>query len=373
MDTGEEERAKGKTVEVGRAHFETLEKRFTMLDAPGHKNYVPNMIQGASQADVAVLVISARKGEFETGFDRGGQTREHALLAKTLGVDKLIVVINKMDQCDWSKERYDECVSKLKPFLKQSGYAIKKNVIFVPISGLNGMNVKEIIPKSIADWYTGETLLSLLNNIEITGRDCKAPLRVPILDRYQERGTIAMGKVESGLLESGKKLIIMPTKMAVTVTQVFINDLPVRTAKPGENVTMKVNVNGDEIQKGFVLCEPVNPILHVSSFKAQIALVDMLDHRPLFTAGYKAILHIHSVTIECTVTKIHYKMDPSAKAGKKKVMFAKEKDCVVCTLLVSQSICIDTYENMAQLGRFTLRDEGKSIGVGKVLKLLEKK
>lgn len=199
MDTGEEERAKGKTVEVGRAHFETENKRFTMLDAPGHKNYVPNMIQGASQADVAVLVISARKGEFETGFDRGGQTREHAMLAKTLGVDKLIVVINKMDEANWKEERYTECTGKLKPFLKKCGYAVKKNVTFIPISGLTGENVRDPLEKELAPWYKGDTLLGILDKIEIAGRDRDGPLRVPVLDRYQERGTIVMGKVGSPL------------------------------------------------------------------------------------------------------------------------------------------------------------------------------
>ena len=157
MDTNEEERAKGKTVEVGKAHFETDAKRYTILDAPGHKNYVPNMIMGASQADVGVLVISARKGEFETGFDRGGQTREHAMLAKTLGVSFLVVVVNKMDDPTvmWSKERYDECVKKLRPFLKSCGFTIKREVKFIPISGLTGANVKdEVDPGSgeSRDW-----------------------------------------------------------------------------------------------------------------------------------------------------------------------------------------------------------------------------
>ena len=150
MDTSEEERAKGKTVEVGRAQFETDVHRYTILDAPGHKNYVPNMISGAAQADIGVMVISARRGEFETGFEKGGQTREHALLAKTLGVRYLVVVINKMDDptVNWDKERFDECVNKLKPFLrKYCGYVIKKDIRLVPISGLSGANVlNEVSP-----------------------------------------------------------------------------------------------------------------------------------------------------------------------------------------------------------------------------------
>merc|ERR1712157_117627 len=206
MDTSEEERAKGITVEVGRAHFETNVKRYTILDAPGHKNYVPNMIVGASQADIGILVISARKGEFETGFEKGGQTREHAMLAKTLGVSFLVVVINKMDDptVQWKKERFNECVSKLRPFLKGCGFTIKKEVKFIPISGLNGANVKKQVDSSVCPWWakcvqTSEnntnvpTLLCLLDSLEMKGRDSSAPLRIPILDRYTDRGTIAMG------------------------------------------------------------------------------------------------------------------------------------------------------------------------------------
>ena len=151
MDTNEEERAKGKTVEVGRAPFETEAKRYTILDAPGHKNYVPHMISGAAQADVGILVISARRGEFETGFERGGQTREHAMLCKTLGVRALVVVINKMDDptVQWQRSRFDECVSKLKPFLKTCGYVIRKEVKFIPISGLTGANVLKTVDPAV--------------------------------------------------------------------------------------------------------------------------------------------------------------------------------------------------------------------------------
>lgn len=167
MDTNEEERAKGKTVEVGRAHFETPNKRYTLLDAPGHKNYVPNMIEGTAQADVGVLVISARKGEFETGFDRGGQTREHAMLAKTLGIQRLIILINKMDDpsVKWSKERYDQIEGKLTPFLKRWGYNIKNEVIYIPGSGLTGANIKDKVKSSDCPWYKGPSLMELLDQV----------------------------------------------------------------------------------------------------------------------------------------------------------------------------------------------------------------
>lgn len=155
MDENEEEKAKGKTVEVGRANIETPSKRWTIFDAPGHKNYVPNMIMGASMADFGALIISAKKGEFEAGFDMEGQTREHIQLAKSLGIYKLVVVINKMDEpsVKWSKDRFSDIVTALKPFLAETGYDTEKDITFVPISGLNGTNIKEPIPAGVCNWY----------------------------------------------------------------------------------------------------------------------------------------------------------------------------------------------------------------------------
>jgi len=372
MDTGEEERAKGKTVEVGRAQFETENRRYTILDAPGHKNYVPNMIQGASQADIGILVISARKGEFETGFERGGQTREHAMLAKTLGINKLIVVINKMDEAKWSQERYDECVNKLRPFLRTCGFAVKRDVIFIPISGLSGDNVKDTLAKEKAPWYDGESLLNHMDTMHIVGRNPEGVLRVPILDRYQERGTVAMGKVESGVLKTGQKILLMPTRATAVINQVYINEAPVRTAKPGENVLIRVSCSVDDIQKGFVMCglkEP-EPPRAVHAFAAQIALVDTLEHRPLLTAGYKCILHIHTVAVECTVAKLLRPIDPkTGKPVKKHITFIKQGQAAICRIEVEQSITVETFEHLPQLGRLTLRDEGKTIAIGKVLQL----
>ncbi|KAH9114284.1 hypothetical protein AeMF1_011631 [Aphanomyces euteiches] len=371
MDTGEEERAKGKTVEVGRAQFDTPNKRFTILDAPGHKNYVPNMIQGAAQADVGILVISARKGEFETGFERGGQTREHAMLAKTLGINKLVVVINKMDEAKWAKERFDECADKLRPFLRGCGFAVKRDVVFIPISGLNGDNIKTKVDPAKAPWYEGESLIDFLDGMTITGRNPQGPLRVPVLDRYLERGTIVLGKVESGVLTTGAKIVLKPTNVRTTVAQVYINEKPVRTAKPGENVLMRLACGLEEVNKGFVLCTaPAEDAKAVTKFIAQIAFVDSLEHRPLLTAGYKAILHCHTIAQECTVTKLLRPIDPkTGEAIKKKVMFVKTGQSVICRIEVEQSICVETFEHLPQLGRLTLRDEGKTIAVGKIIKL----
>lgn len=209
MDTNDEERVKGKTVEVGRASFELPGIRYTILDAPGHRGFVPEMLSGAAQADVGVLIISARKGEFEAGYERGGQTREHVMLAKTLGVDRLVVAINKMDEatCNWSEERYNDIVTRLGSFLKSCGFS--KDVVFLPMSGLLGQNLKDHVSEKTspcyegnASWYTTDrpTLLQVLSAIVPPKRDFLGPLRIPLLSGYKDTGVVAIGKVESGVV-----------------------------------------------------------------------------------------------------------------------------------------------------------------------------
>ena len=385
MDTNEEERAKGITVEVGKATFETSVKRYTILDAPGHKNYVPNMIQGASQADVGMLVISARKGEFETGFDRGGQTREHAMLAKTLGVSFLVVVVNKMDEptVQWKKERFDECVMKIRPFLKSCGFVIKKEVKFIPISGLGGANVKDEVQPSVCPWWkecytTGEnnttspTLLGLLDSLEIKDRKPDAPLRIPVLDRYTDRGTIAMGKVESGTVRPGMKVIVMPTRTTYKVDEVWAGETPVSAARPGENVLVRLSgARTEDVRKGFVLCtEPA--CRAVNKIICQIAIADMPDHTRVMTAGFQCMFHAHTTEDECTVGKI-FETTNSKGQVVKGARFASVGMRAVVLLELAQTVPVETFDSMPFLGRFTLRTEGKTVAIGKITKLPPKK
>lgn len=385
MDTNEEERAKGKTVEVGKAHFETDAKRFTILDAPGHKNYVPNMIMGASQADVGVLVISARKGEFETGFDRGGQTREHAMLAKTLGVSYLVVVVNKMDDptVQWKKERYMECINKLRPFLKGCGFTIKREVKFLPISGLSGANVKDEVDPSVCSWWketytAGEnntecpTLISLLDSLEIKGRDPEAALRIPVVERYNDRGTIAMGKVESGIVKPGMKVTVMPTRNVYKVDAVWANEDPVSGARPGENVLVKLNGAGlEDVRKGYVLCTDP-PCRAVDKIICKIQVMDMPENTKIMTAGFQAIFHAHACEEECTLVKI-FETTNRKKQVQKGARFASVGMQVICMLQLERPTPVETYEEMAFLGRFTLRTEGKTVAIGMITKLPPKK
>jgi len=385
MDTNEEERAKGKTVEVGRAFFETEVKRYTIMDAPGHKNYVPNMIMGASQADVGILVISARKGEFEAGFDRGGQSREHAMLAKTLGVSFLVVAINKMDEptVQWSKERFDECVTKLRPFLKGCGYTIKREVKFIPISGLGGANVKDEVDPSVCSWWkpswtkgenntTVPTLMGLLDSLQMTGRDSEAPLRIPVLDRYTDRGTIAMGKVESGVLRVGNKVTLMPTRNVYKIDGVWANEVPVSCARPGENVLIKIAGAGiEDVRKGFVICSDP-PCRSVAKIICQMAVVEMPENTRLLTAGFQAVFHAHTCEEECTITKI-FETTNNRGVTIKNARYANINMKVVCMLEVHRTVPVETFDDFPFLGRFTLRTEGKTIAIGKIIKLPPKK
>jgi peptide chain release factor subunit 3 len=381
MDTNEEERAKGKTVEVGKAFFETELKRYTIFDAPGHKNYVPNMIQGASQADIAILVISARKGEFETGFDRGGQTREHAMLAKTLGVSYLIVAVNKMDEptVKWSQKRFDECVTKIRPFLKLCGFTIKREVKFLPMSGLSGANVKDEVDSSVCPWWkeyytSGEnntsapTLFAMLDSLEIEGRDPKLPLRIPILDRYTDRGTIAMGKVESGIIRVGQKVVVIPTNNVYKVDEVYANETMVKGARPGENVLVKLNgAKIEDIRKGYVICGKP-PCRAVNKIICQIAIMDMPDNQQIMTAGFQCMFHSHTCEEECTITKI-FETTTAKGVVNKGARFASVNMSAIVMVELGQTAPLEAFADYPFLGRFTLRTEGKTLAIGKINKL----
>ena len=298
-----------------------------------------------------------------------------------------MVVINKMDDptVQWKKERFDECVSKLKPFLKTCGFIIRREVKFLPISGLSGDNVLNQVKADVCPWWqkcldagenntTDATLIGCLDQLTIEGRSVEAPLRIPVLDRFYERGTMVMGKVESGRIKKGDKLVIMPTKQECKVDQVYVNETtPVFSAKPGENVNIKVvGPSIEEICKGFVLC--TKPACRaVNTFTCQLALVELLEHRPIFSCGYTCMLHAHTVESEATCTKlisqVNAKVKPKPGAPPRPIAFAKQGAVIIAQFTVPETICLEVFEDMAQLGRFTLRDEGKSIGIGKIISL----
>lgn len=218
MDINEEERSKGITVESGKAHFQLVSKRFVLIDAPGHKNYVPNMIAGACQADVAALIISARQGEFEAGFE-GGQTQEHAHLAKALGVQHMICVVSKMDEVNWDQKRYDHIHDSVEPFLRnQVGI---KSIEWVPINGFLNENIDTPLLSERCDWYKGDTLFDKFNKVPVPIRNPDGPIRIPVLDKLKDQGQFLFGKIECGTIRDDLNVTLMPYKKQFQIQSIY--------------------------------------------------------------------------------------------------------------------------------------------------------
>lgn len=372
LDLNKEERAKGKTVEVGRGFFETEKRRYTILDAPGHKTYVPNMLSGAAQADVAILVISARKGEFETGFEKGGQTQEHAMLIKTTGAKELVVAVNKMDDVtvEWSKERYDEIVGKLKPYLKKR---IGLDSTFMPISAQTGIGVKDRIPADVADWYKGPSLLEYLDNLPKIQRNVNAPFMMPVGAKYRDMGTMIEGRIEAGVVQKNSNYIMMPNREEVGIAALYgETEEEIPYAMSGEQVRMRLRgIEEEDIMPGFVLCSPKRLVHCVNEFEAQISIVEL---KSILSAGFNCVIHVHAATEEVTFAALLHKLEPkTGRKSKKPPAFAAKGQNIIARLQVTSGggkICVERFEDYPQLGRFTLRDQGQTIAVGKITKLI---
>lgn len=369
LDTNKEERSKGITVDVGQAHFETTSRRYTILDAPGHKMYISNMIGGAAQADVAVLVISARRGEFETGFERGGQTGEHAILAKTSGIKKLIVAINKMDDptVNWDQNRYEECKTKLLPYLKQCGY---KDLEFLPISGFSGANLKDRLCPEVCPYYSGPSLLELLDSVPLNRSqgDTTNGFLMPVTARYKDMGTVTItGKIESGAVKVGDTVRFLPNKVECEVASILLESEEHTTcAQTGDMVSIGIKgVEEEAIPNGSVLCAVDVEIPVTSSFEAQLIF---LETKSIVTAGYTAVLHVHNTTVEMTVDALLHMVDrKSGKRTKKPPQFVKKGDMCIARITTSQPIVVDT---STHLGRLTIRSDDITVAVGKVTKIV---
>lgn len=361
LDLTKEERSKGKTVEVGRGFFETDKRRYTILDAPGHKTFVPNMITGASQADVGILVISARKGEYETGFERGGQTREHAILAKTQGVNKLVIAVNKMDDStvEWSQDRYKECTDKLTTFLKGIQYS-KNDITFMPISAQTTLGIKDRVPKDVCPWYSGPSLLEYLDNLKSLERKVNAPFMMPINGKYKDMGTMIEGKIEAGVLRKANNYLMMPNRDEVSISALYgETEEEIPTAQCGDQVRLRIRgVEEEDIQPGFVLCSPKRPVHCVQAFEAQIHLLEL---KSILSAGFNCVLHVHSAVEEVTFSALLHKLEKgTGRKSKKPPPFGRQGMAIIARLEVISAagkVCVETYETLPQLGRFTLRDQ----------------
>lgn len=371
MDTNKEERNDGKTIEVGKAYFETDKRRYTILDAPGHKMYVSEMIGGASQADVGILVISARKGEYETGFEKGGQTREHALLAKTQGVNKIVVVVNKMDDATvgWAEDRYKDCITKLGAFLKGIGYS-KDDIVFMPVSGYTGAGLKERVSPTDCPWYTGPSLLEYLDNMPTTERHINAPFMLPISGKMKDLGTVVEGKIESGHIKKNESLLLMPNKVSVEVVTIYNEtEQECDAAFCGEQVRLRIKgVEEEDLAPGYLLTSPNNPVKTVTRFEAQIAIVEL---RSILSNGFSCVMHLHTAIEEVKFVELKHKLEKGTnRKSKKPPAFAKKGMKIIAVLEANEAVCAETYNDYNQLGRFTLRDQGTTIAIGKITKIL---
>lgn len=369
LDLTNEERAKGKTVEVGRAFFKVqipsddgpIERQFSILDAPGHKSYVPHMIGGASQADLGVLVISARKGEYETGFEKGGQTREHALLARNTGVQKLVLVVNKMDDptVEWSKARFDECTVKVTKFLEALGYK-KADIFCMPISAQRTIGIKDRVPKDLAPWYDGPSLLEFLTDFKLPERKINAPFMMPISAKYRDMGTMAEGRIESGVIKKNGTYIMMPNRTEVSIAALYgetEDEIPNATC--GDQVRLRLRgVEEEDFFPGFVLCSPKRPVHCVTAFEAKIRILEL---KSILSAGFNCVLHVHSAVEEVTFAALLHKLEPgTGRKSKRPPPFANKGQTIIARLEVTSTagaVCVEKFEDYNQLGRFTLRDQ----------------
>jgi elongation factor 1-alpha len=372
LDRLKAERERGITIDIALWKFETKKYYFTIIDAPGHRDFIKNMITGTSQADVAILMIASGQGEFEAGYAKDGQTREHALLAFTLGVKQMIVCINKMDDrsVNYSEDRYKEIKEEVTKFLKKVGYKTKK-INFIPISGWNGDNMlsrSENMP-----WYKGPILLEALDAIKPPKRPVDKPLRLPLQDVYKIGGigTVPVGRVETGILRPGMVVTFAPSGLTTEVKSVEMHHETLEEAVPGDNVGFNVKgVSVKELKRGFVASDSRNdPASGATQFTAQVIV---LNHPNGFGAGYTPVLDCHTAHIACRFTAIQYRMDK--RSGKKledNPSKVKSGEACIADLTPSKPMCVEAYSEYAPLGRFAVRDMRQTVAVG-VIKSVEK-
>ncbi|WP_435077019.1 translation elongation factor EF-1 subunit alpha [Halococcus sp. AFM35] len=362
MDNLAEERERGVTIDIAHQEFDTDEYYFTIVDTPGHRDFVKNMITGASQADNAVLVVAADDGVQP-------QTQEHVFLARTLGINELVVAVNKMDLVDYEQNRYDETVEEVKGLLGQVNFDTD-DASFIPVSAFEGDNIAE--ESENTDWYDEETVLEALNSLPEPQPPTDAPLRLPIQDVYTISGigTVPVGRVETGILATGDNVSFQPSDVGGEVKTVEMHHEEVPQAEPGDNVGFNVRgIGKDDIRRGDVCGPADDPPSVAETFQAQIVV---MQHPSVITSGYTPVFHAHTTQVACTIESIDSKIDPaSGDVDEENPDFIQSGDAAVVTVRPQKPLSIEPSSEIPELGSFAIRDMGQTIAAGKVLSVDE--
>ncbi|MEE2601339.1 MAG: translation elongation factor EF-1 subunit alpha [Thermoproteota archaeon] len=364
MDNIKDERARGITIDLAFKKFETPKYFFTLIDAPGHRDFVKNMITGASEADCAVLVLSAKEGETDTAIAPGGQAREHAFLLKTLGVAQIIVAVNKMDSADYKEDAYKAVVEKGRELIKQCGYK-PDNVPFIPVSGWKGDN---LVKKSEnLSWYSGKTLLEAFDDFTVPDKPTGKPLRLPVQDVYSITGvgTVPVGRVETGSMKPNDKIIVMPSGATGEIKSIETHHQEMPSAQAGDNIGFNLRgIEKKDIKRGDVLGHPDNPPTVAAEFKAQIIVI---HHPTAMAPGYTPVMHCHTAQVAATITAFESKIDPATGGtSEENPKFLKVGDAAIVRIKPVRPTCIETFQEFPEMGRFALRDMGATIAAGVV-------
>lgn len=376
LDKLKAERERGITIDIAIVKFETPRFKITVIDAPGHRDFIKNMITGTSQGDVAILVVDASMGNFEAGISKEGQTREHALLARTLGVKQVIVAVNKMDDKSvmYSKDRFDEIKDEVSAYLKKLGYKPMK-IAFVPISGWEGDNM--IDRSSNMKWYTGPTLVEALDNVHEPKRPTDKPLRVPIQDIYKISGigTVPVGRVETGIMKPGMHVNFAPTEVEGEVKSIEMHHVHLNQANPGDNIGFHVkNVAMKDIHRGDVASDISNNdsiACGVTSFDAQLTI---LNHPGKIYPGYNPVIDVHTAHVPCQFAELKQKMDGhTGEVVEENPEFIKNGDSCIVTLIPLKPLCVEAFTDFPPLGRFAVRDMRQTVAVGVIQSVVKKK
>jgi elongation factor 1-alpha len=358
MDNLKEERERGITIDIAHKRFDTDKFYFTIVDCPGHRDFVKNMITGASQADAALLVVAAPDGVME-------QTKEHVFLSRTLGINQLIVGINKMDAAKYDEKRFNEVKEQLSQLVKMVGYN-PANITFIPMSAFVGDNISK--KSENTPWYTGPTLLESLDQLTEPEKPIELPLRLPIQDVYSISGigTVPVGRIETGVMKKGMKVSFMPANKDGEVKSIEMHHEEQPQALPGDNVGFNVRgIGKNDIRRGDV-CGPADvPPTVADEFVAQIVV---LHHPSALTVGYTPVFHAHTAQVACTFIELQKKLDPrTGQVKEENPTFLKTGDAAIVKIKPTRPMVIEKVKEIPQLGRFAIRDMGSTIAAGMVI------